>query len=274
LDRHSLENISQKIRKKTFDAIYRAGGGHFGGSLSAVEILTVLYFDTLNVDPKKPEWEKRDRFILSKGHAGPPLYVVLSEKGFFEEERLAELDKGGGRLPKHVDRMKVPGVDYSSGPLGQGLSVANGMASAAKLEKNDIYIYLLMGDGECNEGQVWEAAMTASHFKLDNIIAFVDRNRCQIDGYTSEIMEIEPLLEKWESFGWHVQVIDGHNVTSIQEAVRIAKAALGKPSMIIANTIKGKGISFMENNYLWHSGMITEAQYIIGSNELAEGKLI
>ncbi len=271
MEARELIELSNQIRKETFETICNAGGGHFGGSLSAIEILTVLYFDVLRVDSKDPKWEDRDRFVLAKGHAGPPLYVILSKKGFFEKERLLELDKNGGRLPKHVDRLKVPGIDFSTGPLGQGLSLVNGMAAAVKLDNKDIYVYALLGDGECQEGQVWEAAMSAAHFKLDNIIAFVDRNRCQVDGYTDDINNIEPLSSKWESFGWYVQIIDGHNVESIQNAIKVAKSIKGKPKVIIANTIKGKGISFMENNYLWHHSSISKEQINQALMELKEG---
>lgn len=174
----------------------------------------------------------------------------------------------GGSLPKHVDRLKVQGIDYSSGPLGQGLSVACGMASAAKLDNKDLYVYALMGDGELDEGQIWEAAMTAAHYKLDNLVAIVDRNMNQIDGTTEDVMALEPLPEKWEAFGWHVQVVDGHDTDAIKEAINTAKAMKEKPSVIIANTIKGKGISFMENQYKWHSGQITEEQFVQGMREL------
>ncbi len=266
-----LENKAHELRKKTFETIYKAGGGHFGGSLSAIEIMTTLYYGVMNVRPEDPNWPDRDRFVLCKGHAGPPLYVILADKGFIDPARLDELDKNGGSLPKHVDRLKVQGIDYSSGPLGQGLSVACGMASAAKLDKKDLYVYALMGDGELDEGQVWEAAMTAGHYKLDNLIAFVDRNMNQIDGTTEQVMTLEPLPAKWEAFGWNVQVVDGHDTNAILAAVEKAKAAKGKPNMIICNTIKGKGISFMENQYKWHSGQITEEQFQQGLLDL-EGR--
>lgn len=263
-----LNQKAQELRRKTFETIYRAGGGHYGGSLSAIEIMTTLYYDAMHVDPKNPNWSERDRFVLCKGHAGPPLYVILADKGFINPARLAELDQNGGSLPKHVDRLKVEGIDYSSGPLGQGLSVANGMAAAAKMDGKDTYVYALMGDGELDEGQVWEAAMTSSHYKLDNLIAFIDRNLNQIDGSTEQVMALEPLDAKWKAFGWHVQIIDGHDCEAIREAIAQAKATKGQPSMIIANTIKGKGISFMEGQYKWHSGQITEEQFAIGCKDL------
>ncbi|MDR2932679.1 MAG: transketolase [Oscillospiraceae bacterium] len=263
-----LQNKAQEIRRKTFEAIYNAGGGHYGGSLSAIEILTALHFDIMKLKQGEPEWPERDRFILAKGHAGPPLYVILSKLGYIDPARLAELDQDGGSLPKHVDRLKVQGIEYSSGPLGQGISVACGMASAARLDQNNCYVYVLMGDGELDEGQVWEAAMTASHYRLDHLIAFVDRNRNQIDGTTEDIMALEPLADKWSAFGWHVQTIDGHDTEAILSAVAAAKKATGKPSVIIANTVKGKGVSFMENEYKWHSGQITPEQYTQGVADL------
>lgn len=263
-----LKKKAQELRKKTFETIYNAGGGHYGGSLSAIEIMTTLYYDVMNLRPQEPTWPDRDRFILCKGHAGPPLYVILADRGFIDPARLKELDVNGGSLPKHVDRLKVQGIDYSSGPLGQGLSAACGMASAAKLDNKDLYVYALMGDGELDEGQIWEAAMTAAHYKLDNLVAIVDRNMNQIDGTTEDVMALEPLPEKWEAFGWHVQVVDGHDTDAIKEAINTAKTMKEKPSVIIANTIKGKGISFMENQYKWHSGQITEEQFVQGMREL------
>lgn len=266
-----LQEKAQQLRRKTFETIYHAGGGHYGGSLSAIEILTTLYYDVMRVRPDAPDWPERDRLVLCKGHAGPPLYVMLADRGFIDSARLAELDQNGGSLPKHVDRLKVQGIDYSSGPLGQGLSVACGMASAAMLDQKDLYVYALLGDGELDEGQVWEAAMTAAHYHLDHLIAFVDRNRNQIDGTTEQVMALEPLADKWAAFGWHVQVIDGHDTAAIRRAVDAAKAAAGKPSVIIADTIKGKGISFMEGQYQWHSGQITAEQYAQGLRDL-EGR--
>lgn len=266
-----LNEKAQQLRKKTFETIYRAGGGHYGGSLSAIEIITTLYYDVMSLRPSEPNWPERDRFVLCKGHAGPPLYVILADLGFIDPARLAELDQNGGSLPKHVDRLKVEGIDYSSGPLGQGLSVACGMAAAAKLDNKDLSVYALMGDGELDEGQVWEAAMTGAHYKLDNLIAFVDRNNNQIDGTTEQVMALEPLDKKWEAFGWAVQVVDGHDTAAIKAAVDTAKTIKGKPSVIIADTVKGKGISFMENQYQWHSGQITPEQFEQGLKDL-EGR--
>lgn len=266
-----LHHKAAELRKRTFETIYAAGGGHYGGSLSAIEILTVLYYRAMHIRPDDPNWEDRDRFVLCKGHAGPPLYVILADLGIIDPRRLGELDKNGGSLPKHVDRLKVEGIDYSSGPLGQGLSVACGMAASARMDKKDLTVYALLGDGELDEGQVWEAAMTAAHYKLDNLVAFVDRNRNQIDGSTEQVMALEPLADKWKAFGWHVQEADGHDTEAIWRAIREAKLAKGCPSVIIANTIKGRGISFMENDYKWHSGQVSEAQYRQGLCDLEGG---
>lgn len=256
-----LNEKAHELRRKTLETIYCAGGGHYGGSLSAVEILTTLYYSAMSLRPREPGWADRDRFVLAKGHAGPPLYVILADLGFIDPARLCELDKNGGSLPKHVDRLKVEGIDYSSGPLGQGLSVACGMAAAARLDQKPLTVYVLMGDGELDEGQVWEAAMTASHYKLDNLIAIVDRNMNQIDGTTEDVMALEPLDAKWAAFGWNVLKADGHDTASLQAAIDAAKAVKGKPSVILARTVKGKGISFMENAYKWHSGQVSEEQY-------------
>ena len=255
-----LQRKAAEIRLATFKAIASAGGGHFGGCMSEIEILTTLYFAVMKVDPSRPAWDDRDRFVLAKGHGGPALYVILSELAFFPKEWLAELDRSGSRLPKHIDRLKLKGIDYSSGPLGQGLSVGVGMALGARLDQKTYKTYVVMGDGECNSGQVWEAAMTASKYCLDNLIAFVDRNGCQIDGKSDDVMPMEPLDDKWRSFGWNVLSIDGHNVAQILEALEQAANASNKPTMIIARTLKGKGISFMEDRYEWHSGKLSPQQ--------------
>ncbi len=263
-----MQQYANRIRKQLFETIYKAGGGHFGGTLSIVEILTVIYNKFLRYDPKDPNMATRDRLILAKGHGGPALYVILADKEFFPEEWLNGLDKGGGHLPKHVDRLKVPGIDYSSGPLGQGLSVAAGIAAAAKLDGSGIKVYVILGDGECDEGQVWEAAMTAAKYKLDNIIVIVDRNECQIDGRTDEVMDLEPFAQKWQAFGWSTMTIDGHDTDEIEKAIQSALKENGKPCVIIADTKKGKGVSFMEDNYVWHSGSISEAQFQTGIADL------
>lgn len=267
-----LERTSNEIRRSAFKAMYDAGKGHFGGSLSVIEILTVLYFKILRIDPKNPRKKDRDRLILSKGHAGPALYATLAERGFFPKERLAELDKSGSGLPKHVDRLKVPGVDVSSGSLGQGLSIGVGMALAAKLDSKDIRIYVVLGDGELQEGQVWEATMAGYKYKLDNLIAIVDYNRLQIDGPVEKVMPIEPIVNKWEAFGWNVILVEnGHSIPDLLNSFDAAINNKGKPSVIIAKTVKGKGISFMENQFKWHSGSITKEQYEIGMTDLERG---
>jgi transketolase len=263
-----LKKIADSVRLSVFKAIHSAGGGHFGGTLSCVEILTMLYFNVMRIDPKNPNWPQRDRFILAKGHAGPTLYVILSELGYFPKEWLSELDQSGGRLPKHVDRLKTPGIEVSSGPLGQGLSVGVGMALSAKMDSSDVKVYVLLGDGECNEGQVWEAVMTAAKYKLDNLIAIVDRNRLQIDGSSDEVMPMEPFEDKWKSFNWNVLTADGHDFSDLEKAFDAAKIVHGKPTVIIADTTKGKGVSFMENQHEWHSGSITEEQYKKGLADL------
>ena len=263
-----LQEIANRIRQTTFKAIADAGGGHFGGCLSVVEILTALYFGILRIDPANPQMEERDRFVLSKGHGGPALYVTLAERGFFPKEWLSELDQAGGRLPKHVDRSKMPGIDTSSGALGQGLSVGAGMALAAKMDSKDIRVYVVMGDGECNEGQVWEAAMTASKYHLDNLIGIVDRNNLQVDGTSDEIMPLESFASKWQSFGWNVLGVDGHNVEAILDAIKVAIDTKGRPTVIIAKTVKGKGVSFMEDRFEWHSGSVSQEQLESGMSEL------
>lgn len=257
-----LQAVANRIRETTFKAIHNAGGGHFGGCLSVIEILTVLYFKILRVDPKNPSWYERDRVVLSKGHGGPALYTTLSAKGFFPEEWLfTELDKEGGRLPKHVDRLKVPGVDVSSGALGQGLSVGCGMALGARLNKKDIKVHVIMGEGECNSGQIWEAAMLAAKYKLDNLVGVVDQNNLQIDGDTGGVMPMEPFALKWQSFGWNVLTVDGHCIPALIGAYEIANSVNDRPSIIIARTSKGKGVGMMECKCEWHSGKLTDEQY-------------
>ena len=264
-----LEQLCKKMRRMVVSSIARAKAGHPGGSLSSTDILVTLYFDKMRVDAKNPGWADRDRLVLSKGHAAPALYAVLAEKGFFPIEELMALRQINSRLQGHPDMNKTPGVDISTGSLGQGLSLANGMALAGRLDKKDYFVYAILGDGECQEGQVWEAAMAGAHYKLEKIIAFVDRNKQQIDGGTEEIMSLEPLAKKWEGFGWHVQTIDGHNVREISKAVDTAKEVKGKPHVIIANTIKGKGVSFMECNLHFHGNAPTEEEL---SRALAELK--
>jgi len=247
-----LEGIARKIRYHIVDMTGAANSGHPGGSLSSADIITALYFKEMNIDPKKPKDPDRDRFVLSKGHACPALYAALAVKGFFPEKDLKTLRKADSHLQGHPHFGETPGVEASTGSLGQGLSIADGMALAGKLDKKKYYVYALLGDGECQEGQVWEAAMAAAHFKSDNLIAFVDYNNLQIDGSVKKVMDVAPLAEKWRAFGWHVQEIDGHNFDEIFAAIKKAKAVKGKPSMIIAKTVKGKGVSFMEGKAEWH----------------------
>ena len=242
-----LKEKAKEIRKSIVSMITEAKSGHPGGSLSATDILTALYFSEMNVDPANPKMEGRDRFVLSKGHAAPAIYATLAEKGYFSKDELMTLRKFGSRLQGHPDMKKLPGIEISTGSLGQGLSVANGMALNAKIFDENYRTYVVLGDGEVQEGQIWEAAMTAAHYKLDNLCAFLDSNNLQIDGNVSEIMGVEPLDKKWEAFGWNVIKIDGHNFEEILSALEKAKECKDKPTMILAKTVKGKGVSFMEN---------------------------
>lgn len=247
-----LENTAKKLRRHVITMISTAGSGHPGGSLSAADIITTLYFNIMRHDPKNPKWQDRDRFILSKGHAAPILYAALAECGYFPLEWLSTLRKTGTCLQGHTDSKLTPGVDVSAGSLGQGLSVGIGMAMAAKLDKKDYRTYVLLGDGECQEGQIWEAAMFAPKYKLDNLTAIVDLNGLQLDGFTRDIMNLEPVADKWRAFNWQVLEIDGHDIQQILDAFKNAGAVKGKPTVIIAHTVKGKGVSFMENNVDYH----------------------
>ena len=242
-----LKEKAKEIRRSIVSMITEAKSGHPGGSLSATDILTALYFSEMNIDPANPKMEGRDRFVLSKGHAAPAIYATLAEKGYFSKDELMTLRKFGSRLQGHPDMKKLPGIEISTGSLGQGLSVANGMALNAKMFNENYRTYVILGDGEIQEGQIWEAAMTAAHYKLDNLCAFLDNNNLQIDGNVSEIMGVEPLDKKWEAFGWNVIKIDGHDFEQILSALDKARECKDKPTMIIAKTIKGKGVSFMEN---------------------------
>ncbi|NLC76020.1 MAG: transketolase [Clostridia bacterium] len=250
--RQQLEAKAREIRKSIVRMTGAAGSGHPGGSLSAADIVTVLYFHELRLKPEEPDWDGRDRFVLSKGHAAPVLYAALAEKGYFPKEELLTLRKLGSRLQGHPDLKSLPGVEMSTGSLGQGLAVANGMALAGKLDNKDYRVYALLGDGECQEGMVWEAAMAAAHYRLDNLAAFVDHNGLQIDGPVTEVMSPEPLTDKWKAFGWHVLSIDGHDLKQILSAIEEAKKTKGRPTVIIAKTVKGKGVSFMEDQVGWH----------------------
>ena len=242
-----LKEKAKEIRKSIVSMITEAKSGHPGGSLSATDILTALYFSEMNIDPANPKMEGRDRFVLSKGHAAPAIYATLAERGYFSKDELLTLRKFGSRLQGHPDMKKLPGIEISTGSLGQGLSVANGMALNAKIFNENYRTYIVLGDGEVQEGQIWEAAMTAAHYKLDNLCAFLDSNNLQIDGNVTEIKGVEPLDKKWEAFGWNVIKIDGHNFEEILSALEKAKECKDKPTMILAKTVKGKGVSFMEN---------------------------
>jgi transketolase len=263
-----LRWICLDIRRDIVEMIYMGGSGHPGGSLSAVEILTALYFHVMHVRPEEPDWLERDRFILSKGHAAPAIYAVLAEQGFFPLEELKSFTAPGTRLQKHIDMHLVPGTELSTGSLGQGLSVAVGMALADRIDGKNRRVYVLVGDGESQEGQIWEATMAAAHFKLDNLVVFLDYNRCQVDGYVRDICDIEPVADKWRSFGWHVQRVDGHDLHQILAAIEIAHRSKPGPHMIIADTIKGKGVSYMENRPEWHARSITDEEYDIAMADL------
>ncbi len=241
-----LKENAREIRKLTIDAIGYLGVGHIGGAMSIVEVLTLLYYKHMNIDPKNPRKPDRDMLVLSKGHAGPSLYSTLALKGFFPMDWLHTLNQGGTNLPSHCDRNRTPGIDMTTGSLGQGLSAAVGIALGNRLDGHNNNVYAIIGDGESNEGQVWEAAMSAAMFKLNKLIAFTDYNKMQIDGYTKEIMDIDDLTSKWLSFGWHVQRVDGHDFQAMDRAVEIAKSEQFRPSMIVLDTIKGKGCSFAE----------------------------
>jgi transketolase len=249
-----LEAVARRLRQHIIEMTCAAASGHPGGSLSAADIVTVLYFHKLRHNPQDPSWPERDRFVMSKGHAAPVLYAALAEAGYFPVKYLKTLRRIGSSLQGHVDMLALPGVEMSTGSLGQGLSAANGMALAARLDKKDLHVYCLVGDGECHEGQIWEAAMSSSHHKLDNLTAIVDRNKYQIDGKVEEIKSLEPFAEKWKSFGWNVFSCNGHDMKSIIEALEKAARVKGKPSVIIAETVKGKGVSFMEEKPLDYHG--------------------
>ena len=245
-----LKLTASKIREWVIKMTYNANSGHPGGSLSAAEILSVLYFHELRIDPENSEWPERDRFILSKGHASPAFYAALAMRGFFPEDELLTFRKLGSRLQGHPS-VGIPGVEISTGSLGQGLSIGVGMALAAKMDSMNYRVYVLLGDGEIEEGNVWEAAMCASTHKLNNLIAIVDRNKIQLDDYTDAMENLDPLADKWHAFGWCVQVIDGHSVEEIVKALQNAKKC-DRPAVIIANTVKGKGVSYMENTAKYH----------------------
>lgn len=264
----NYSEIAADIRRDIIEMLHRAGSGHAGGSLSETEILVTLYYGVLRVDPTQPEMEDRDRFILSKGHAAPGLYAVLARKGYFPGEELTRLRRKGSILQGHPDMKKTPGVDFSTGSLGQGLSAGCGMALAGRLAGKDYRVYVLLGDGELNEGQIWEAAMAAAKLKLDNLVAIVDRNHVQLDGTSDEIMPLEPLADKWRANNWHVICADGHDCKELLSAFEEAKSVREKPVVILAETVKGKGVSFMEGDYHWHGKPINDEEYARAVREL------
>lgn len=263
-----LEKIATKLRMEVVKMLKEAKSGHPGGSLSACEIVTALYFKEMNIDSNRPDWPDRDRFVLSKGHGAPILYAALAEKGYFPKEELMKLRKIDSMLQGHPDMKGTPGVDMSTGSLGQGLAAANGMALAGKLDNKAYRVYALVGDGEVQEGIIWEAAMFAAHYQLDNLTVFLDHNGLQIDGLNKEVMNIEPIDEKFRAFGWHVINIDGHNFEEIFAAIEEAKNTKEKPTIIIAKTVKGKGVSFMENQVGWHGKAPSEEEAVKALEEL------
>ena len=268
---NDLARICVDIRRDILEQVHIAGSGHVGGALSIVEILAALYFSELKIRPEEPNWGERDRFVLSKGHASAALYAVLAERGFFPKEELRTYGAPGSNLQKHVDMHRVRGVDVSTGSLGLGLSVAVGMALSDRIDKIERRVYCILGDGETQEGSVWEAAMAASHFNLDHLTVFIDNNGLQVDGAVQEIMNVEPLGKRWLSFGWHVQTIAGNNLVSVLRSLDRARAAPGKPHLIIARTVKGKGVDFMENQVDWHSHPINEEDLQKALEALGEG---
>ena len=268
MNKLELMKTANEIRKGIVTALHSAKAGHPGGSLSATEIFTYLYFEEMNVDPKDPKKADRDRFVLSKGHTAPGLYSTLAQKGFFPKEDLVTLRHTGSYLQGHPDMKHIPGVDMSSGSLGQGISAAVGMAIAGKLDNADYRVYTLLGDGEIQEGQVWEATMLAAHRKLDNLVVIVDNNNLQIDGAITEVNSPYPIDKKFEAFNFHVINIDGNDFDQIDAAFKEAKTVKGQPTAIIAKTVKGKGVSFMENQVGWHGKAPNDEEYKIAMEEL------
>ena len=256
------------VRRDIVTEVHFGGSGHVGGCLSCVEIMTVLFFDIMHLRPEQPDWPDRDRFVLSKGHAAPTLYAVMAERGFFPLDELKTFTQPDTRLQKHVDMHRIPGIDVSSGSLGQGLSISIGMALADRIDQKNRRVYCVIGDGENQEGQIWEAAMAAAQFKLEKLVLYLDHNRLQVDGFLKDIIELEPVEDKWRSFGWHVQRIDGHAIAQLLAATAIADATPGKPHIIICDTVKGKGISYMENKIEWHSHAINGSDYAQALAEL------
>lgn len=271
MDNNSLKLHSKNIRKSILKMIAKANSGHPGGSLSIADILTVLYFEKMNINPENPEMAERDRLVLSKGHAAPAVYAALCERGYVCSSEMENLRQVDCMLQGHPDMKGTPGIDMSTGSLGQGLSAAVGMALASKYKDLNYYVYAILGDGETQEGQIWEAAMAGAHYKLNNLIAFLDHNGLQIDGKNSEVMGVDPLDEKFRAFGWNVIDIDGHDFDEISNAVDSAKKETGRPTVIIAKTLKGKGVSFMENQAGWHGVAPKADELEIALEEIERG---
>jgi transketolase len=267
-DPKQLQEVARQIRLDIVEMLYQAGSGHVGGSLSATDVLVSLFFGHMHLDPNNACYPDRDFFVLSKGHAAPLLYAILARLGFFPREELFTLRQFGSNLQGHPDSKCTPGVEVPTGSLGQGLSVANGIALAMKLNRSPQRVYALLGDGEIQEGQIWEAAMTAAHYSLDNLTAILDRNRLQIDGHTKEVMSVEPLAAKWEAFGWHTVQVDGHSIPDILDALKGCAAVEGPPSIIIAHTTKGKGVSIFEDQVKFHGVTPTTEEYHQAMKEL------
>jgi transketolase len=273
-----LREISGRMRVAIIEMLTKAGSGHPGGSLSAIDIVVALYFARLRHDPKRPDWLERDRFVLSKGHGAPALYAVMAEAGYFPKAELYTLRQLGSRLQGHPVNTALPGIEACTGSLGQGLSVAQGMALASKMEGNRFHVYCMIGDGESQEGQIWEAAMSAGNFKLDTLTVFLDYNRGQIDGPVQDVMDIEPIEQKWRAFKWNVLRIDGHDFEQILGAIDQARATHGRPTIIVSDTVKGKGVSFMEHQIAWHGAAPNKDQAtkaledLRALNELTSGR--
>ncbi len=265
-----LSIIANKVRRNALTAVYSAQSGHPGGSLSIAEVLTLLYFEVMNVDPQNPKKDDRDRFVLSKGHTTPALYSTLALRGFFPIEDIPTFRNINSYLQGHPDMKNIPGIDMSTGSLGQGVSAAGGMALSAKLDNKDFRVYSILGDGELEEGQVWEQAMFAAHYKLDNLTIFVDNNGLQIDGNIQDVMNPTPIDKKFEAFGWNVIVTDAHDFNKLYDAIEAAKACKGKPTAIIMKSVKGKNVSFMENNASWHGNAPKQPEYEIAISEIDE----
>ena len=256
-----LEKQAHELRKLCLDTTFWAGSAHIGGGMSVMDMLAILYYKYMKYDVANPQWEDRDRFILSKGHAGVALASLVCHVGFDDKEKLKTFNLSNSTMGIHLDSNKVKGVDASTGSLGHGLSIALGTALAAKVLGKDYKTFCILGDGECDEGSNWEAGMSAAHFKADNLISFVDRNKCMIDGPTEEVMKLEPLADKWRAFGFEVIEVDGHNMNALADAIDTALATKGKPTMIVADTVKGEGVDYMEGDYKWHYGALNDEKY-------------